>query len=456
MLWPECAPSGSTSAGVKKKRCPGWRRDPEVAPRVGFEHDREVHVAVDVLVQRLHDRLLPGQRRVEHVPALPRPQPHEAPRARRARRRRRPCAARARRARPSPRRSSGAHLPLADRPRAGSSAPRATAPRCGRGSPARGVEARISAFSASVRLRMLRIRSWSISPPSKRSPGLSGAICGWSDRMIGDDSSVGDRPPPHEDRPGADVLAGLGGRAQRRRRIGERHERAPLHAQHRVRRAQRPAAAPPRAGRRARACGSRSSPSPAALRRPRARRRRGPCRAPPPTTARARRRRPGAPPRGRPGRRSAPRCRPPARPAATGPSATSRSVASSHVRWRSAPWATSSTSRPPASTAWRQTTCSHRTADRQARRRVALHQALRLHDPGVVAGRATLRVRAREDAAEGPALRVLERRAAVGPQHVALVENGVGDGPHGIGHGASAASAGHRARPPSWAACATP
>ena len=34
------------------------------------------------------------------------------------------------------------------------------------------------AFSSSVRARMLRISSWSISPPSNRSPGLSGAICG--------------------------------------------------------------------------------------------------------------------------------------------------------------------------------------------------------------------------------------------------------------------------------------
>ena len=34
---------------------------------------------------------------------------------------------------------------------------------------------------------MLSVSSWSISPPSNRSPGLSGAIRGWSSRMIGED-----------------------------------------------------------------------------------------------------------------------------------------------------------------------------------------------------------------------------------------------------------------------------
>src|SRR4029079_14201392 len=56
-------------------------------------------------------------------------------------------------------------------------------------SAARSQDARISAFSVSVRLRMWRTSIWSISPPSKRSPGLSGAIRGWSSRMIGEDSS---------------------------------------------------------------------------------------------------------------------------------------------------------------------------------------------------------------------------------------------------------------------------
>src|SRR4029079_10626045 len=63
-------------------------------------------------------------------------------------------------------------------------------------SAARGSDARISAFSASVRLRMLRTSVWSISPPSKRSPGLSGAIRGWSSRMIGEESSVLEGRPP--------------------------------------------------------------------------------------------------------------------------------------------------------------------------------------------------------------------------------------------------------------------
>ena len=48
---------------------------------------------------------------------------------------------------------------------------------------------------------MFRTSIWSISPPSKRSPGLSGAIRGWSSRMIGEDSSVRGRRVADEHRP---------------------------------------------------------------------------------------------------------------------------------------------------------------------------------------------------------------------------------------------------------------
>ena len=98
---------------------------------------------------------------------------------------------------------------------------------------------------------MLRISSWSISPPSNRSPGLSGAIRGWSSRMIGDDSSVCGRPgsptstgqvPRFSHASAASRSAG--------RRVGQRHERARLGAQHRVRRAEASAAAPRRGSRR--------------------------------------------------------------------------------------------------------------------------------------------------------------------------------------------------------------
>ena len=66
-----------------------------------------------------------------------------------------------------------------------------------------------------------------------------------------------------------------------------------------------------------------------------------------------------------------------------------------------------------------------------------LEQALRPHRPGVVF--APVAVRLGIDAAEGPPALVLERRAPVRPEQVALVEDGVGDRPHGV-HGTSSAA----------------
>src|ERR671912_2463032 len=59
-------------------------------------------------------------------------------------------------------------------------------------------------------------------------------------------------------------------------------------------------------------------------------------------------------------------------------------------------------------------------------RSISGHEALGLHEPGVVAVFG-LAVGARVDAAEGPAFLVFLCRAAVGPEHVALVEHGGGD-----------------------------
>ena len=56
---------------------------------------------------------------------------------------------------------------------------------------------------------------------------------------------------------------------------------------------------------------------------------------------------------------------------------------------------------------------------------VALEQALGAHDPAIVG--VALAVSAREDAAERPAPLVLERRPAIRPEQVALVEHRVGD-----------------------------
>ena len=71
-------------------------------------------------------------------------------------------------------------------PTASTAAPRVSVSVRSRISRVRG-SARISAFSSSVSARMFSASSPSISPPSNRSPGDSGAIRGWSSRMIGDD-----------------------------------------------------------------------------------------------------------------------------------------------------------------------------------------------------------------------------------------------------------------------------
>ena len=110
-------------------------------------------------------------------------------------------------------------------PTASTAAPRSV-PRCAPGSRACAGRARISAFSSSVSARMFSASSPSISPPSNRSPGDSGAIRGWSSRMIGDES-IASSPTSTGQR--ADVLAAG--------RLG-RGDEAPA-AQQRVRRAER-------------------------------------------------------------------------------------------------------------------------------------------------------------------------------------------------------------------------
>ena len=54
-------------------------------------------------------------------------------------------------------------------------------------SAARGSVARASRFSSSVSAMVRSVRISSISVASNRSPALSGAICGWSYKMIGED-----------------------------------------------------------------------------------------------------------------------------------------------------------------------------------------------------------------------------------------------------------------------------
>ena len=118
------------------------------------------------------------------------------------------------------------------------------------------------------------------------------------------------------------------------------------------------------------------------------------------------------------------------------PDATSRSTASSQARWRSPPTSSSSTGSSPSprrARRWRRTTCRKRTRDldasRPARPRAGTRCASSRRRPDARALCA-----ARIDAAERPALLVLERRAPVRPQDVALVEHGVGDRAHGVGH----------------------
>ena len=298
---------------------------------------------------------------------------------------------------------------------------------CGRGSPrARGSASRISAFSASVRPRMLRISSWSISPPSKRSPGLSGAIRGWSSRMIGDDSTVSsavaDEHGPH-----ALVAARSAARPQRRRRIGQRDE------------APRPCAAP-------RASSRTCAAAPPRGRRPSngvvfaivtATRQR-----PSPTGATSTSTLPVSAP-------SAGSARPPA-----SPSSSSQRLASSRARRRSTDRAGRDDlaldrllPREVARARDRQLVDAHEPAA-ASRADVAAHDVQEAHADvdvvAAVAARAGTRCASasgRPDArslcargmhaAERPAALVLQRRAPVGPQHVALVQDGVGDAAHG-------------------------
>ncbi len=125
-----------------------------------------------------------------------------------------------------------------------------------------------------------------------------------------------------------------------------------------------------------------------------------------------------------------PRAAPPRAPAAIAIGArpgsrdvSSRSTASSQERWRSPPATSSSTGSPSRST-WRATTCRKRTVDRRRPPSPSSRHSVRI--VAAVVGMA-LGVRPRVDAAERPAALVLGRRAAVGPQQVALVEHRVGD-----------------------------
>ena len=86
----------------------------------------------------------------------------------------------------------------------------------------------LSAFSSSVSARMFSVSSSSISPPSNRSPGLSGAIRGWSSRMIGERQHRALVADQHRPEPPLRSAAGSG---------AETNGRA---AQHRVGRAERP------------------------------------------------------------------------------------------------------------------------------------------------------------------------------------------------------------------------
>ena len=107
---------------------------------------------------------------------------------------------------------------------------------------------------------------------------------------------------------------------------------------------------------------------------------------------------------------------------------SSRSTASSQERWRSPPATSSSTGSPSRST-WRATTCRKRTATVKRAPSPSSRHSVRIVQR--VVGMA-LGVRPRVDAAERPAALVLGRRAAVGPQQVALVEHRVGDRADGV------------------------
>ena len=211
-------------------------------------------------------------------------------------------------------------------------------------------------------------------------------------------------------------------------RVGERHERAVLHPQHARASSRTSAAAPPRAGRPPRASCSRPAATRGAV----------PARAPRrPAPAR-----PRAPPSARVTGPSAARAgghvdrdAPPPRPARRARSAVDRDLALGRLLPGQVALAVDDALvhrlarlvvRPGAST-----TCRKRTRDRHAApASPSTRHCVRMTQGSSRAAR--LAVRARVDAAEGPALPVLERRARVGPQHVALVEHRVGDPAHGV------------------------
>ena len=90
---------------------------------------------------------------------------------------------------------------------------------------ARGSVPRASAFSSSVRVRTRSARISSISVASQRSPSLSGAIAGWSYRMIGDDSTTSAVAVADEHREGA-VAGSRATAAPRARRAGRAARRS--------------------------------------------------------------------------------------------------------------------------------------------------------------------------------------------------------------------------------------
>ena len=205
-------PSGSTSSGSKKKRWPGWRWAPRSRPGSSSTTTASLRspsmscstfstTAVRPArapsktsppVRGRSRTLLPRRTSTPPISRNPDRGARAPPRGCRTNRREQGLVL--------PAASSGLprHAKLADRPCRRSSSSSESASVRSRISRALGSVRRISSFSSSERARMLRVRSWSISPPSKRSPGLSSATLGWSGRMIGEASIV---PAPRVPRP---------------------------------------------------------------------------------------------------------------------------------------------------------------------------------------------------------------------------------------------------------------
>ncbi len=118
---------------------------------------------------------------------------------------------------------------------------------------ARGSVARASAFSSSVSTSVRRVRISSFSSPSNRLIVLSGASCGWSARMIGDESSRSARSagPASTGQVCSLTHSFVNGSAHRGGSVSDRNAPA-AGGEQRVRGDQRACAAPPRAGRPAR------------------------------------------------------------------------------------------------------------------------------------------------------------------------------------------------------------